>query len=102
MSDANGRKVIVQYKLKADRVEEHEALIRAVFDELARTAPDGIRYAAFKQADGVSYVHVAFVAAKDNPLNAIAAFKAFTARIGERCVEPPKTLEMTELAAYRF
>jgi hypothetical protein len=102
MNPSNGRKVIVQYKLKEDRVGEHEALIRAVFDELAKTSPDGIRYGAFKQADGVSYVHVAFLAANDNPLNAIAAFKAFTARIGERCVEPPKTLELTQLAAYGF
>jgi hypothetical protein len=96
------RQVIVQYKLKKDRVEEHEALIRAVFDELAKTAPEGIRYGAFKQADGVSYVHVAFVEAKKNPLDAIAAFTAFTERIGERCAEPPAVRELVQLGAYGF
>jgi hypothetical protein len=57
--------------------------VRAVFAELAEAAPDGIRYAAFKQPDGVSFVHIAFVDAKKNPLDAIKAFKAFTARIDD-------------------
>jgi hypothetical protein len=96
------RQVIVQYKLRRDRVEEHEALIRTVFAELAKTAPEGIRYGAFKQLDGVSYVHVAFIAAKKNPLDGIAAFKAFTARIGERCVEPPEAVEVTPIGTYGF
>jgi hypothetical protein len=96
------RQVIVQYKLKKDRVEEHEALIRGVFAELAKTAPAGIQYGAFKQPDGVSYVHVAFIAAEKNPLDAVAAFKAFTARIGDRCVEPPKAVEVTPIGTYGF
>ncbi|MGH7438694.1 MAG: hypothetical protein ACRENE_23650 [Polyangiaceae bacterium] len=96
------RQVIVRYKLAKDRVEEHEALIRAVFAELAETAPEGILYGAFKQPDGVSYVHVAFITASKNPLDGIAAFKAFTARIGERCVDPPQAVEVEQIGAYGF
>jgi hypothetical protein len=96
------RRVIVTYKVKKARVEEHEALIRAVFDELTKAAPEGLRYGAFKQPDGVSFVHVAFVAAKTNPLDAVAAFKAFTAKIGERCDEPPVVVDLTEVGAYGF
>jgi hypothetical protein len=94
------RRVIVSYKVKAERVEEHEALIRAVFDELAKEAPAGIRYGAFKQADGVSFVHVAFVSAETNPLDALGAFKAFTAKIRERCVEPPTVVDLTEVGVF--
>ncbi|MGH7296725.1 MAG: hypothetical protein ACRELB_17430 [Polyangiaceae bacterium] len=50
----------------------------------------------------MSYVHVAFVSAKKNPLDAIAAFKAFTARIRERCVEPPSAVEVQPIGAYGF
>lgn len=96
------RRVMVSYKVKAARVDEHEALVRAVFEELAKNGPQGIRYAAFKQDDGVSFVHVAFVSAKSNPLDAVAAFKAFTAKIGERCDEPPRTVTLTEIGAYSF
>jgi hypothetical protein len=96
------RRVIVRYKVKKERVEEHEALIRAVFEELAQAAPPGIRYGAFKQSDGVSFVHVAFIDAEKNPLDAIAAFKAFTARIGERCDEPPQAIDLATVGAYGF
>ena len=53
------RQVMVRYKVKPDRVAENEALVRAVYDELRRTQPAGLRYATFRQYDGVSFVHVA-------------------------------------------
>jgi hypothetical protein len=96
------RRVIVRYKVKADRVAEHERLIHSVFDELTKAAPSGIRYGAFKQSDGVSFVHTAFIDAERNPLEAIAAFKAFTAAIAERCDESPKTEELTAVGVYEL
>ena len=33
------RQVMVRYKVKPDRVEENEQLVRAVYEELAATAP---------------------------------------------------------------
>jgi hypothetical protein len=96
------RRVIVEYKVKKAKVAEHEALVRAVFDELAKSAPPGIRYAALKRPDGVSFVHVAFMSAKKNPLDSIAAFDAFTARIGERCEAPPVVVDLTEIGAYEL
>jgi hypothetical protein len=94
------RRVLVSYKVKRERVEEHERLVRAVFAELGQAAPPGIRYGAFKHPDGVSFVHIAFVEAAANPLDAIAAFAAFTAKIRERCDEPPQVTELTEVGAY--
>jgi len=94
------RNVMVRYKVKRDRLEEHEALIRTVFQSLKEAAPPGIRYGAFKQPDGLSFVHLAFITAEGNPLDAIAAFKAFTAGIRERCETPPETVVLTEVGAY--
>jgi hypothetical protein len=88
--------------VKPERVEEHEALIRAVFDELAKSAPAGIRYGAFKQPDGLSFVHIAFVEAEKNPLNALAAFGAFNEKIKERCDEPPAVVDLTSVGTYGF
>lgn len=96
------RRLMVSYKVKPDRVAEHEALIRAVFGELASTAPAGIHYGAFKQPDGVSFVHIAFVSAEKNPLDAIAAFKAFTAQIKDRCDVPPAAVELSEIGAFEL
>ncbi len=94
------RRVMVRYRVKLERVAEHEGYIRAVFEELARTAPAGIRYGAYKLPDGVSFVHIAFVAAEKNPLDAVAAFQTFLAGIRERCDEAPATVELTQLGAY--
>ena len=48
------RQVFVRYKVKRDRVEEHEALIRAVFQELTKSAPEGIRYGDAVEALGMT------------------------------------------------
>jgi hypothetical protein len=96
------KRVMVRYKVKPERVAEHEGLIAGVFSELATTSPPGLRYSVYRQRDGVSFVHVAFVEAPKNPLDEVAAFKAFTANVRDRCDEPPATLEYDEVAAYRF
>ena len=51
--------VIVRYRVKPDRAAENVELVRAVYDELERTKPAGLRYVTFQLDDGVSFVHVA-------------------------------------------
>ena len=50
------RRVMVRYRVKPDRVEENEELVRSVYEELRRTRPEGLRYATFKLEDGVSFI----------------------------------------------
>ncbi len=97
------KRVIVRYRVKADRVADNERYIRAVFEELERTAPAGLRYASFKLDDGVSFLHFASIETADesNPLLAIAAFKEFTAQIKDRCDEPPSTTVVHTIGSYR-
>jgi hypothetical protein len=91
---------IVEYRVKPERVEEHEALVRNVFAELARTAPAGLRYSAYKRPDGVSFVHVALSDGDESPLLALPAFKAFVERIRERCDIPPNPTSVTEIGSF--
>jgi hypothetical protein len=95
------RRVIVQYRVKPDRVEENEALVRAVYEELAATRPDGLRYATFRLADGVSFVHLSSSEDGHNPLTDVAAFGRFQAGIADRCDAPPVLTEMAEVGSYR-
>ena len=94
------RRVRVRYRVKPDRVEEHESLLRAVFDALASGSPDGVRYAAYKEPDGVSFVHLALIDGEVNPLQKLDAFRAFTAGIADRCDVPPSTVELEPIGAY--
>ena len=98
------KRVMVRYKVKADRAGENETFIKAVFEQLRRESPAGLRYASFKQPDGVSFVHIASIETIDgsNPLGELAAFKAFIAEIKARCDEPPVAVELDEIGSYQF
>jgi hypothetical protein len=96
------KQVMVRYTVKPDRVEENEALVRAVYDELHRTAPAGLRYATFRQDDGVGFVHLAETDGERNPLADVEAFARFQEGIRERCAQPPTVTELHEVGSYRF
>ena len=96
------RQVMVRYKVKPDRVEENEELVRAVYAELHRTEPAGLRYATFRQDDGVSFVHVAETEDGPNPLNEVQAFARFQEGIADRCVQRPVVTQLHEVGSYRF
>ena len=97
------KRVMVRYTVKAEQVEENERRIEAVYAQLHREQPAGIRYVTFKLADGVSFVHLASIETADgsNPLTALETFNQFTGTIGERRVDPPVTVELHEVGSYR-
>ena len=96
--------VIVQYRVKPDRAAENVELVRAVYDELERTKPEGLRYATFQLDDGVSFVHVAVndSGLERSPLTELAAFQEFQREIADRCEEQPRVTEVREVGSYRF
>ncbi len=95
---------VVRYRTKPDAAEENQALIERVFGELDTGRPDGLRYASFRLADGVSFVHVASIETDDgtNPLTSISAFSEFVRDIGDRLEEGPSALDATVVGSYRF
>ena len=98
------KRVMVRYKVKADRAEENVRFIQGVFEDLARDSPAGLRYASFRLDDGVSFVHVASIESDDggNPLTETAAFRAFQAELKDRCEEPPVAVTLDTIGTYRF
>jgi hypothetical protein len=93
--------IMVRYKTSAETGDANATLVRAVFEELRARAPEGIRYASYRLADGVTFVHVATVADRDdNPLTALPAFKAFQAQLKDRCVEAPVVTEVSVVGSY--
>lgn len=96
--------VMVRYMVKPGKAEENKNLIKKVFEELKSKLPEGIRYASFVLADGVSFVHIARVETTDgtNPLSMTEAFKTFQKEIKERCEVPPEAVELSEIGSYSF
>jgi hypothetical protein len=97
------KRVMARYTVMPDRAAENEELVRAVYEELHETRPEGLRYATFKLVDGVSFVHFA-EHDEDGPnqLTQLASFKRFQEGIAERCDEPPVVSEVSTIGAYRL
>jgi hypothetical protein len=65
------------------------------------SAPSGIRYASYRLADGLTFLHVATIDTPDaNPLIALPSFKNFQKDLGARCVEPPVVTELSPIGSY--
>jgi hypothetical protein len=96
------RTVIVRYKVKPDRAEENEGLVRAVYDELRRSQPDGLRYATLRLDDGVSFVHLAEMEDGTNPLTEVGAFQRFSENVRERCEEPPVVSDVKVVGSFKL
>jgi hypothetical protein len=98
------RRVMVRYKVKPDEAARNEELVRAVYEELQRTEPDGLRYATLKLEDGVTFVHIASTDTRNGagPLTELQAFKEFQAGIRDRCEEPPVVTELSEIGSFRL
>jgi hypothetical protein len=95
------RTIMVRYKTSEGHANANEALVRAVFDELRSRAPVGLRYASYRLADGVTFVHIATLETPDeNPLVVLPSFKAFQKELKDRCVEPPVVTELSVVGSY--
>jgi hypothetical protein len=99
-----GMRRIVRYRVKPEHVAENERLVWAVYEELDRDRPPGLRYLTIRESDGVSFIHVAFVDTTDgkNPLTTVAAFKAFQADVKNRCDIPPAPNDVEVVGSYGF
>src|SRR5262249_28139531 len=97
------KRVMIRYRVKRERASENVELVRAVYDELHETRPDGLRYTTFKLDDGVSFVHlVEHDEDGPNQLAPLASFKRFQEGIAERCDDPPVVSDVSTIGAYRL
>jgi hypothetical protein len=98
----NTQNVVVRYKLKADRVQENEHFVKAVYQQLYEGQPGGIHYATYKLADGLSFVHIltyATEAARER-FASLPAFRNFLAQAKDRFEDLPLVSDAEEIGSY--
>lgn len=93
---------VVRYEMRPDTAEENEKLIRNVFAELAEKTPPGIRYASFRLADGITFVHVGTMDDDAVALTELAAFRSFQEGFGERAAGKPAASDASLVGSYGF
>jgi hypothetical protein len=90
------RHTIVTYTVKPGREQENAALVRAVFEELAQTRPDGLRYAVFYLPESRQFIHLYTDEGSKSGVQGLASFQAFIAGAEDRH-EQPATVTQPEL-----
>jgi hypothetical protein len=93
---------LIRYRTKPDQADANAKLVEAVYAELHRTRPEGLSYATFRLADGVTFIHLVQVLNEPNPLLTMKAFGEFQAGIADRVDQPPAQEDLTEIGSYRF
>ena len=87
---------MVTYTVKPGREQENAALVRAVFEELAHTRPEGLRYAVFYLPDSRQFIHLYTDEGSKSGVQDMDSFKAFIAGAKE-IHEQPATFTQPEL-----
>jgi hypothetical protein len=87
---------LVTYTVKAGREDENAELVRAVFEELADTQPEGLRYAVFYLPDSRQFIHLYTDEGSEAGVQGLASFQAFIAGAKE-IHEQPATFTKPEL-----
>jgi hypothetical protein len=97
-------RLIVRYRVKADKVAENEALVQAVYKALHEIGDTDVHYATFKLNDGRTFIHMASFPTKEKQavLTELGAFKAFQKDLKDRCDEQPDNQPLTEVGSYGF
>lgn len=94
-------RTVVRYKVKPEHADRNEELVRGVYDELAATRPEGLRYSTVRLDDGVTFIHTAdHEDGPGRPLTSLPAFLRFQEGLAERCDEPPVARRAREIGAY--
>lgn len=101
MSNPPNPMMMIRYKVKPDQVDRHLELLRAVYEELESARPDGLRWATFQLADGISFIDLA-AGGGQGRLSRLEAFQRFRATLDERCDEPPVMTELRAVGSFRF
>ncbi|MFG1648312.1 hypothetical protein ACGFIE_00170 [Micromonospora sp. NPDC049275] len=87
---------VIRYQTKPEAADENQRLIENVFAELAAAAPPGLRYSAFRLADGITFVHVV----DGDGLTELTAFQEFQRTIGDRLAVGPTRDDATLVGSY--
>lgn len=94
--------VMIRYKLKEGQVEQNRAMLLAVYTELAKNRPQGLRYETFEFDDGVEHISlVEFDGAPGTaPHHQLASFQNYRSTLEARCEEPPTVTLLREIGSY--
>jgi hypothetical protein len=91
---------VIRYTTHADAADQNQKLVEQVYADLATVRPDGLRYATFRLADGVTFVHVVTQEGDGSALTGLPAFAEFQRELAGRCAERPVVTDAALVGSY--
>jgi hypothetical protein len=95
------RHTMVTYTVKPGYEQENAALVRAVFEELAQTRPEGLRYAVFHLPDSRRFIHLYTDEGSKSGVQGLGSFQAFIAGAKEIHEQPASFTQPELIGDYR-
>ncbi|MEU0401482.1 hypothetical protein ABZ318_14795 [Streptomyces sp. NPDC006197] len=96
-------RVMIRYTVRPEHVEQSVALLRAVYADLERVRPSGLRYETFRLDGGGSFLAV--IESEGDPVAAphhrLASFQRYRAALSEICTESPTVTYLDQVGSYR-
>ncbi|MEV4246713.1 hypothetical protein AB0J63_25230 [Streptosporangium canum] len=94
---------MIRYRVRADSVDRSPELLRAVYDDLARSRPNELRYETYRLDDQASFVAV--IETDGDPAAAphhrLASFQRYRAALSAICVDGPTVNFLNEVGSYQ-
>jgi hypothetical protein len=99
--------LMVRSKVKEENVADVQAALEKVFQAIEQAQPAGVRYAATRLSDGVTFVALLEVEnsedpRRDNPLLALPAYAELRENLKQWYAEPSAVEHMTVVGSYRL
>ena len=91
--------MMIRATVTDDDVAEVEAAAKAMFAAIDEARPTGVKYASLR-VGGATFVALLALDGADNPLPAIAEFRAFQERLQGWLAEPPTAEQATVVGSY--
>ncbi|EFL19445.1 hypothetical protein [Streptomyces sp. C] len=96
-------RVMIRYTVRPELVEQSVALLHAVYADLERVRPRGLRYDTFRLDGSGSFL--ALIESVGDPVEAphhqLASFQRYRAALSEICTEQPTVTYLDEVGSYR-
>ncbi|MFF4169436.1 hypothetical protein [Streptomyces sp. NPDC001744] len=94
---------MIRYTVRPERVEQSVELLRAVYADLERLRPSGLRYDTFRLDDSGGFL--ALIESEGDPVEAphhrLPSFQRYRAALSEICTEQPGVTHLDEVGSYR-
>jgi len=95
------RTTLVRYRTLNDKADDNQRAIEAVFAELSRKVPSGLRYLAMRAPDATFY-HVVMAEPEARAMTDLDSFRAFREGLHRRTAEPPVSVDLMVVGNYRM